>query len=71
MIDNSLPPMGKFYTEAKAKEMVLKALEDVKAKVEDMYGVTEGRIRRPMIDKYELLDFINQKIKECTHENIR
>ena len=37
MIDNSLPPTGKFYTEAKAKEMVaeerakwLKVIEDIK-----------------------------------------
>ena len=42
MIDNSLPPMSKFYTEAKAKEMVaeerakwLKCIEDIKAKIED------------------------------------
>lgn len=52
----------------KEKEAVLEALKDIKAKVEDTYGVTDTRTRRLMIDKYEVLDWINQKIKECTHE---
>ena len=52
----------------KEKESVLKALIDIKAKVEDTYGVTDTRTRRLMIDKYEVLDWINQKIKEIKNE---
>ena len=47
---------------------VVKALEDVRAEVEAMYGVTDlcdGSIR---VDKYEVLVSIERKIKEYTHE---
>lgn len=44
-------------------------IEDIKAEIEAMYGVTDfcdGSIR---IDKYEVLASIEQKIAEVKHEN--
>lgn len=51
-----------------AKSEALKALEDVRAEVEAMYGVTDTCTRRLMIDKYEVLESIERKIKEIEHE---
>lgn len=50
--------------ELEQKDAVLKALEDVRAEIEAMYGVTDfcdGSIR---VDKYEVLASIEQKIAE-------
>ena len=46
------------------KALVIQALEDVRAEVEAMYGVTDfcdGSIR---VDKYEVLESIERKIAE-------
>lgn len=56
--------------EEQKKAAALEALEDVRAEIEAMYGVTDycdGSIR---VDKYEVLASIEQKIKEIKHESI-
>ena len=50
------------------KALVINVLEDVKAEIEAMYGVTDSRTRRLMIDKYEVLDLFDRKVNEVTHE---
>lgn len=46
------------------EESVFKALEDVRAEIEDIDGITE--IGAQILD--EVLGIINRKIKECKHE---
>ena len=50
------------------KALVINVLEDVKAEIEAMYGVTDSRTRRLMIDKYEVLDLFDRKVNEVTDE---
>ena len=40
------------------------SFEDIKAEIEAMYGVTDSRTRRLMIDKYEVLDLFDRKVNE-------
>ena len=66
MIDNSLPPMGKFYTEAKANEMVaeerakwLSAIEDIREMVKEAKSYS---------DTCKILELIDRKVKEIKNE---
>ena len=45
---------------------IVEVLKGIKAEVENMYGVTDtdAHIWKPMIDKYDVLDLIDRKIKE-------
>lgn len=51
------------------EEAVLKALKEVKAEIEAMYGVTDTCDGSLRIDKYEALESIECKIKEIKNED--
>ena len=67
--------VSQYIAEDKAQRMLLKnaeiiqALEDVKAEIEAMYGVTDTCDGSLRIDKYEALESIECKIKEIRNED--